>query len=941
MMNTGLMRKRSFLLLLTCLWLAAPSRPAQDPVTCGTYRDKGTEQLQVHRRAVQLRAERGERALAGAARSYDAGDIAVLEDAGDLIAPYNGFDLDQHTVTFTPAAGGYRFETGPGSYDQTGAASGIFLADLGDDDSRETSLPFAFPFYGESYRAVFVNSDGNLTFGQPDSGHGDRSLGRMTSGPARIAPLFHDLNPTQSPQGVFVLAEASRVVVTWAAVPDYGGTFPQTFQVRLYADGRVEFAYNGIATDSALVGISPGGDQGTTTLVSFVSDTSAEYAGTIAERFTTTAEVDVFATAKRFYETHEDAYDYLVVYNYAGVLAAPGALAYEMTARNVNRAGYGDTPSDTGRQFGSSHRLQSVMNMGPLTQYPSNLDANVGARGRITGDSAMTILGHEAGHLFLAFASVRDPQNPDDRPMLKPDGVHWSFNFNSEASLMEGNRIRDNGNGTFFTTATVEGYSLLDQYLMGFVQEEQVPPTFLVANSSSLASRFSQANQALTGTRRDVHIEEIVQAEGRRAPDPAVSQRRFRFGFILVIDPLRQPSDADMQTLETFRSRFPEYYSRYTGGRAFAETTLRRGLRLSVAPAAGVLAGATVPATVSIEAPAASPLVVTFDAPSTGAYVAPSSVTIGAGATSASFQITGVTAGVDDLVARPDNPQFMTAWARIRVTDRQSALRLSEVHDSTPQLTLRVTDVGDLPYAGVSVRATASGGGTVSPQQTVSDADGLVSLDWNAGAGDGAVLEATAQSATPAVYDGVVNAASYSAGLAPGAFAAIFGHGLAGDADAGISQYPEELSGVQVTLDGEPAALHYASDRQINLVVPAGTPSGTRNLAISTPGGSFLLAQAQVLAAAPGIFFDPISGLGAVVRFGNTLEIYATGMGAALTVKVYLGGVQLTPTSLGPSPAYPGLDLVDVPIPNGLSGEQSLVIEVNGRRSNTVRVLLQ
>ena len=64
-------------------------------------------------------------------------------------------------------------------------------------------------------------------------------------------------------------------------------------------------------------------------------------------------------------------------------------------------------------------------------------------------------------------------------------------------------------------------------------------------------------------------------------------------------------------------------------------------------------------------------------------------------------------------------------------------------------------------------------------------------------------------------------------------------------------------------------------------------------------------------------------------------------MGAALTVKIYLGGVQLTPTSLGPSPAYPGLDLVDVPIPNGLSGEQSLVIEVNGRRSNTVRVLLQ
>jgi uncharacterized protein (TIGR03437 family) len=299
-----------------------------------------------------------------------------------------------------------------------------------------------------------------------------------------------------------------------------------------------------------------------------------------------------------------------------------------------------------------------------------------------------------------------------------------------------------------------------------------------------------------------------------------------------------------------------------------------------------------------------------------------------------------VAAGVDDLVARPDDAQFMTAWGRIRVTGTQSALRLSAVPDSAPQLSLRVTDIGDLPYAGVSVRAAASGGGVVTPQQTVSDSNGLVSLDWTPGAGGGAVLEATAQGATPATYDGVVNAASYSFGLAPGAFAAVFGHGLAGGADAGISPYPEELSGVQVAVDGVPAALHYASDRQINLVVPTGTPAGTQNLTISTPGGSFILAQAQVLAAAPGIFFDPIGGWGAAVRFGNTLEIYGTGMGAALPVTVYLGGVQLTPTSSGPSSSTPGLDLVDVPIPTGLSGEQSLVIDVNGRRSNTVRVFL-
>jgi len=47
--------------------------------------------------------------------------------------------------------------------------------------------------------------------------------------------------------------------------------------------------------------------------------------------------------------------------------------------------------------------------------------------------------------------------------------------------------------------------------------------------------------------------------------------------------------------------------------RAFAETTLRRSLQLSLSPAAGVLAGRSVSATISIEEPAASPLTITFE----------------------------------------------------------------------------------------------------------------------------------------------------------------------------------------------------------------------------------------------------------------------------------------------------------------------------------------
>ena len=54
--------------------------------------------------------------------------------------------------------------------------------------------------------------------------------------------------------------------------------------------------------------------------------------------------------------------------------------------------------------------------------------------------------------------------------MLGYQSAHWDFKFNSDASLMEGNRIQDNGAGAsprFLTTGAVEGYSALDQYLMG------------------------------------------------------------------------------------------------------------------------------------------------------------------------------------------------------------------------------------------------------------------------------------------------------------------------------------------------------------------------------------------------------------------------------------------------------------------------------------------
>lgn len=943
------MRRPSLVSILIWLCLTGPAIPRQDPSACGTHGEKAKEQLYLHRRAAPRGGRAGLRIVATTPQAQDAGDVAILEDSGDLVARYNAFDLAQRTVTFlaaSPGAAGYRFETGAGSYDAAAAAGGILLTGLGDDDAREISLPFAFPFYGDSYQRVFVNSDGNLTFRSSDTGTGDRSLGRMVTGPPRIAPLFLDLDPTRAVEGVRVLLEPGRVVVSWAGVPEFvefGGGPTETFQVRLFPGGRIEFAYAGVIAGQAVVGISPGGKLGATSLVSFDGADSGEFSGTIAERFSNLQEVDIFATGLKFYETHEDAYDYLVLFNNMGVAAAPGALAYEVTARNINRSGFGDLTEDIGAQFGSRRRLQAVMNMGNLGQYPSDPDARVPGRGFTTGDTPMTILGHEAGHLFLAFASVRDPQDPDARPMLKPDGVHWSFNFNSEASLLEGNRIRDNGDGTFTTTATVEGYSLLDRYLMGFLPAGEVPATFLVTKSSQPSSAFSRVNANFRGSRRTLDVWEIERAEGRRVPDFTVSQRRFRFAFILIVPQGAQPPAADLEKIETFRGRFGEYYGRYTGDTATAETTLRRSLRLSVSPAAGVRLWDYNPATVSIEKPASAPLTVTFERPVGAVFIPfPSSVTIDAGSTSAGFQIVGLAPGADSLTARPSDPEFETAYARIQVSPAPSALRLSAVQDSGQLVTVRATDANQLPYQGLRVLASATPEGLVSPPEAISDEDGRVHFQWTPGTGDQQRLGVRLERAIPVELQSVVSAASYRPGLAPGSLAAIFGLNLAGGATAAAASppYPKELAGVQVFVDGKPAGLQYASDGQINFLAPPDAKVGTADVAVTAPGGASAITKVPMLAAAPGIFFDPATNDGAIIRQGDYLEIYCTGLGIALPVRVHLGALQLTPSFSGPNSVYPGLDQVNVQVPAGLSGAQTLSIEVNGRRSNEVRVLL-
>ena len=732
---------KRFVLLLT-LGLIVPSGALAAPkgTICGTGIGRNQEEQTLHRLNLRLQKRASLRSLtapSAAPADRDVGHIAVLEDSGDLIIRQKLFNLDGQTISFQPALdfSAYTYSRSGQSLDPVAARDGIPLDRPADDGVLPVGLPFEFPFFGQSYKTAWVDSDGNLQFGAARAGS-DRSLGDLLAGAPRIAPLFTDLDPT-SGGSIRVFSDGAHVVVSWVDVPEYnawGWGRVQTFQVRLYPDGRIEFAYNGVTLESAVVGISPGASKGAA-VADFLEGSLGTGGPAIAEVFSDSDRVDVISVARRFYETHADSYDYLMVFNNMGVRALD-AVAYELPVRTTAK-GFGDTPIDIGADYGSARRLQAVINMGPLSQYPTNPDAHVTARGP-TWDTTASIMAHEAGHLFLAYVSVPDADNPDFRPMLGFQGYHWAFTFNSEASLLEGNRIRDDGEGQnprFLTTENVQAYSPLDQYLMGLRAPEEVAPTFVITSPSvGTGYRLPQSAVPINGGRRDININDVIAAAGRRIPDHSVAQRHFRFAVILLVPQGVETPQGNIDKVDGFRQRFESFYHDSTSQRAWADTTIRKAVNVSVAPAGGVVAGASRTATITVDAPAEADLI--FHLASTdGILSVPSDVTLPVGATELSFALTGIAAGVSDLTITPADEHFETVYARIPVSDSPKPLNLELVSREGTKIRVRLIDVNVVPYAGVTLRAfTASMAD--HPLSAVTDQNGVAGFEWTPAAGE-------------------------------------------------------------------------------------------------------------------------------------------------------------------------------------------------------------
>jgi uncharacterized protein (TIGR03437 family) len=147
---------------------------------------------------------------------------------------------------------------------------------------------------------------------------------------------------------------------------------------------------------------------------------------------------------------------------------------------------------------------------------------------------------------------------------------------------------------------------------------------------------------------------------------------------------------------------------------------------------------------------------------------------------------------------------------------------------------------------------------------------------------------------------GIVNAASsapFTAGIAPGELITLYGANLApSTAVAPGAPFPTSLAGVQVTINDTPAPLYYVSPEQASVVVPYGLAQGVAQIQVTNNGASSNVVTVFTNTAVPGVFTNPVGGLGYAAalhaadnspvttsnpaKIGEYISVYVTGLGA-------------------------------------------------------------
>jgi hypothetical protein len=130
----------------------------------------------------------------------------VIPDSALIASPgYYTNNLGSNIVT-----------TGGGATANVGLASG-----RNDDGYMALSLPFSVDFFGNSYNSLFINNNGNVSFGAGISAY--VPTGPTGASQPVISPYFGDVDTTNAASGVvyWQTSTPNQLVVTWDQVGYY------------------------------------------------------------------------------------------------------------------------------------------------------------------------------------------------------------------------------------------------------------------------------------------------------------------------------------------------------------------------------------------------------------------------------------------------------------------------------------------------------------------------------------------------------------------------------------------------------------------------------------------------------------------------------------------------------------------------------------------------
>ena len=190
---------------------------------------------------------------------------------------------------------------------------------------------------------------------------------------------------------------------------------------------------------------------------------------------------------------------------------------------------------------------------------------------------------------------------------------------------------------------------------------------------------------------------------------------------------------------------------------------------------------------------------------------------------------------------------------------------------------------------------------------------------------------------------GVVNGASFSAGIASRTWVTIRGTNLSKTtrtwqaSDFSGSALPTSLDGVRVTINGLAAYVYYISPTQLNVLAPDDPASGPVPVVVINADGQSAAVTVTKSDVAPGLFaYGAQSGRYIVAQNASTYALIAPEglLGSGVTTRPATPGETLTlyATGLGPTnPSYPTGQIIPAPAPL----TNAIEVKIGGVTANT------